>query len=600
MLPFLLQGVPALSQFRADAILEKASDAQITPAVTRIDAHYVYLIEADAAPTGEPLDKTLALLGATGPMGLTGGFFVTPRKGTLSPWSSKATDIFHNCNMGDDIKRVERGIYYRLYTGETLLSLDEAKPYFHLLHDRMTEGVYDDISDIFHHQEPAPLCEIDILKGGKEALERANVEMGLAISGEEIDYLYKTFSDLKRNPTDVELLMFGQVNSEHCRHKIFNADWIIDGEKKENTLFGMIRNTHKLNPGKTLSAYSDNSAVFEGFPADKFEVNQTDGKHTYQYVSDQMDILCKVETHNHPTAISPFPGAATGVGGEIRDEAATGIGGKSKAGLAGFMVSNLRIPHHIQPWEKEYAEFPDRLATPLEIMIDGPLGGAAFGNEFGRPQLCGFFKTYDEEHNGKYRGFHKPIMLAGGLGGIKRKHVQKNEIKPGAKILQIGGPALRIGIGGGAASSMSAGSNALDLDFNSVQRDNAEMQRRCQEVVDACIALGDANPIISIHDIGAGGLSNGCPELVAETGGEFWLRNIHNQEGSMSPMEIWCCEAQERYVLGVSPEKLDGFLALCERERCPVAVLGQANDDNRLILKDEHFDNNPIDIDINV
>jgi len=620
MKPIILQGKKALSDFRVAALLEKAREEDPPILLGRIEATYVYFVEtgtADAPLSKDLEEKTLGLLGATGSYVGDGGFFVTPRKGTISPWSSKATDIFRNCGL-TEIARVERGVCYKLYgdcdsstpipnpqspirnpQSTIQLSFAEARLAFHLIHDRMTEGVYTNVDDLFHHREPAPFRTVDILGGGHAALARANVEMGLAISDEEVDYLYETYKTLRRNPTDVELLMFGQVNSEHCRHKTFRADWIIDGQAQPMGLFDMIRNTHRAHPGGVLSAYEDNSAVMEGFPDARFEVNPGASK-VYQYVPDQIDILMKVETHNHPTAISPFPGAATGVGGEIRDEAATGTGGKSKAGLCGFMVSNLRIPHFLMPWEKDHAEFPSRLATPLEIMIDGPLGGAAFGNEFGRPQLCGFFKTYEERYNGRYRGYHKPIMVAGGIGNLKRRHVQKRAIPHGAAIIQIGGPAMRIGLGGGTASSMDSGSNVQDLDFDSVQRDNAEMQRRCQEVIDACVALEDANPIVSIHDLGAGGLSNGCPELVAETGGRFWLRKVHNEEKSMSPMEIWCCEAQERYVLAVAKEDLDGFLRLCERERCPVAVIGEATGDGHLTLHDEHFGNNPIDIELQV
>ncbi|NQU44629.1 phosphoribosylformylglycinamidine synthase [bacterium] len=599
MEPVILQGKTALSDFRIARILDKARDEQFPLEIGRIETRYVYFVETERPLESEVREKTLSLLGASGPHDESGGFYVTPRKGTISPWSSKATDIFHNCGL-TEIARVERGVYYRLFDAEgKLIALEQIQPVFHLIHDRMTEGVYIDVADLFIHRDPARLQEVDILGCGHTALERANVEMGLAISDGEIDYLYETYKKLGRNPTDVELLMFGQVNSEHCRHKIFNAEWIVDGEKQEHSLFDMIRNTHRLHPRGVLSAYADNSAVLEGFRDEWFEVAR-EGEAVYRYVPDQIDIQIKVETHNHPTAISPYPGAATGVGGEIRDEAATGIGGKSKAGLSAFMVSNLRIPHFLMPWEKDYAEFPSRLATPLEIMLEGPIGGAAFGNEFGRPQLLGFFKTYEEVCNSRYRGYHKPIMVAGGLGNMKRLHVEKKSISPGAFVIQIGGPAMRIGLGGGAASSMDTGSNALELDYDSVQRDNAEMQRRCQEVIDACVALGEKNPILSIHDIGAGGLSNGCPELISETGGEFWLRKIHNEEHSMSPMEIWCCEAQERYVLAVNQEDLPRFLALCERERCPVAVIGKATDDGHLTLRDEHFDNNAIDIDLQV
>ena len=583
----ILEGEKAFSAFRLSALNKKTG-------LENISAQWVYFIDSDVDLLGEDLERSKSLLNSVGVFKHGGGksidgFFVTPRKGTISPWSSKATDIFHNSGIAK-VKRVERGIYYNL----------EPNPKFIVsLYDRMTEGVYTEVADLFNHLSPAPLGFIDILKQGKSELEDANIKMGLALSTEEIDYLYSVYTGLKRNPTDVELLMFGQVNSEHCRHKIFNAEWIVDGEKKEKSLFGMIKNTHAKQPKGTIVAYSDNSCVLEGGVSEWFEPRRNSDK-VYAYNKQQVDIIAKVETHNHPTAISPFSGAATGVGGEIRDEGATGTGSKSKAGLSAFMVSNLRIPGFVMPWEKNHAQFPDRLASPLEIMLEGPIGGASFGNEFGRPQLCGLFKTYEDVHNGRYRGYHKPIMVAGGMGNIKRIHSQKKDILPKSLIVQIGGPAMKIGIGGGAASSMTTGSNDAELDFNSVQRGNAEMQRRCQEVIDACISMGEKNPILSVHDIGAGGLSNGCPELVSETGGHFWLRKINNEDISMSPMEIWCCEAQERYVLAVAPKNIDEFLKLCERERCPVAVIGEASSDDKLSLYDEHFDNKPIDIDVGV
>jgi phosphoribosylformylglycinamidine synthase len=603
----ILQGKQALSRFRITRLIENLKKLPSAPKVNDIEASFVYLIDTHGKLSADVIEKAHVLLGATGPFKSRDGFLVTPRKGTISPWSSKATDIFHNCGI-TSITRVERGIHYRVFTQPSkrstpgrkrALNIQQAQRILNLLFDRMTEGVYADVSDIFKHMSPARLVTVDILKHGKTALEDANFKIGLALSGEEIGYLYKTYSDLNRNPTDVELVMFGQVNSEHCRHKIFNAQWIIDGERQEKSLFGMIKNTHEKTPHRTLVAYKDNSAVMEGFCDEWFEVSR-DGSNRYHYVQDQVDMLMKVETHNHPTAISPFPGAATGVGGEIRDETACGTGGKSKAGLSAFMVSNLRVPGFVMPWEKKYAEFPVRLASPLSIMMEGPIGGAGFGNEFGRPQLLGLFRTYEEMCAGRYRGYHKPIMVAGGMGNIKRVHVHKSRIPPGARIIQLGGPAMRIGLGGGAASSMATGSNIADLDFDSVQRGNAEMERRCQEVIDACIALGPRNPILSIHDIGAGGLSNGCPELVSETGGRFSLRTVHNEDKSMSPMEIWCCEAQERYVLAVTPELLEMFLKLCERERCPAAVIGEATGDKHLSLDDEHFRNKPIDIDIDI
>jgi len=599
--PILFKGGPVYSAFRLNTLSRQLAAELPGLKITELEAHTVFMVEPTPEFAGDLWPRVAALLDTDCriPACTRDGIFVTPRKGTLSPWASKATDIFHNCGLGA-IQRVERGslFQFRLADG-THATRAQLQPALHLIHDRMTEGVYEDLSDIFQHIPPAPLVSVDILKGGLPALKQANITLGLALADDEIQYLFDVFTQLKRNPTDVELVMFGQVNSEHCRHKIFKADWIIDGNRQSTNLFDMIRNTHLRHPQGTLLAYVDNSSVIEGFPGNWYEAHPTGSNH-YGGLPEQIDILMKVETHNHPTAISPYPGAATGVGGEIRDEGATGIGGRPKAGLAAFLVSNLRIPGYIMPWETEYAEFPNRLATPLEIMTDGPLGGARFGNEFGRPQLTGIFRTYEHRHNGRYRGYHKPIMTAGGLGNIKRKHVLKKPIHEGAFIIQIGGPALRIGLGGGAASSMGSGSNAENLDFDSVQRDNAEIQRRCQEVLNCCIALNDDNPILSIHDIGAGGLSNGCPELVSETGGRFDLRKIHNEELSMSPMEIWCCEAQERYVLAVAPESLDRFMALCRRERCPAAVIGEATADKRLVLHDSHFKNNPIELDLQV
>jgi phosphoribosylformylglycinamidine synthase len=592
---------PGLSDFRTDALIRALAAEEPALRIARIETTTIYLVETAPAPAPALWPRVAALLGTDHRIEpvVRDGFFVTPRKGTLSPWSSKATDIFHNCGL-QEVRRVEKGVLSRVFDAAGIcLGPGELRSGLHLLHDRMTEGVYRDVSDIFRHLAPAPLVSVDILGAGMAALQAANESMGLALSDEEIEYLYEVYSRLKRNPTDIELVMFGQVNSEHCRHKIFRADWIIDGQAQTTNLFDMIRNTHHRHPAGTLLAYSDNSAVMEGFPGLWYEIRH-DGAPRYARVQEQVDILMKVETHNHPTAISPYPGAATGVGGEIRDEGATGIGGRPKAGLSAFMVSNLRIPGFLMPWEKDFAEFPTRLATPLEIMTDGPLGGARFGNEFGRPQLTGLFRTLEQSYNHRYRGYHKPIMVAGGMGNIKRRHVHKKDIPPRALVIQLGGPALRIGLGGGAASSMGSGSNAENLDFDSVQRDNAEIQRRCQEVINGCMALDDANPMLSLHDIGAGGLSNGCPELIAATGGRFELRAIPNEEPSMSPMEIWCCEAQERYVLAVMPEGLDRFMALCRRERCPAHVIGEATGDGQLVLHDEHFDNNPINIDVQV
>ena len=590
----LLLGSDAYSPFRMDALRDAI--AKIDPVLKniQIDAKWVYAIQMkDEAFDAEELSRAASLLNAVGPCD-EADFFVTPRKGTISPWSTKATDIFRNCGL-KSIVRVERGIRYQVHGAECGV---QGAGWMAALYDKMTEGVYESIDDLFDVDEPRPGRVYDVMGKGLAAIKEANDEMGLAISEPEMKYLAESFRKAGRNPTDTELTMFGQVNSEHCRHKIFGAEFIINGKKQKHSLFEMIKNTHKKRPQDTLSAYKDNSSVVAGFRTDIFAIDPATNR--YSFKKDQLDQLMKVETHNHPTAISPFPGAATGVGGEIRDEAATGTGSRTVAGICGFMVSNLRIPGFPQPWERIYADFPSRLATPLQIMTEGPIGGAAFGNEFGRPQLCGFFRTYEGEIAGELRGYHKPIMLAGGMGVIRRSQVQKKDVKVGALIVQIGGPAMRIGLGGGAASSMMTGTNSEALDFNSVQRGNAEMQRRCQGVVDACSYLGKANPILSIHDIGAGGLSNGCPELVEATGGKFELREVHNEERSMNPMEIWCCEAQERYVLALKPEAKSFFEELCRRERCPVAFIGVATGDGQLVLNDSYFGDKPIDMDIKV
>ncbi|MFZ4396562.1 MAG: phosphoribosylformylglycinamidine synthase, partial [Kiritimatiellia bacterium] len=596
----LYQGNTALSGFRHDALLRRLQTALPAAGLAAVEAIQIFLVEADAGFDDAGWQQVEALLDtqSTLPLNASAGFFVTPRRGTLSPWSSKATDIAHNCGL-TSVCRIESGLRYIVRnTSGAALSQKVLHPVLPLLHDRMTEGVYTNLTDLFQHQPPTPFTIVNLLDSGRAALEAANLSLGLALATDEIDYLESVYRKLNRNPTDVELLMFGQVNSEHCRHKIFKASWIVDGLPRTPGLFEMIRNTHLTHPQGTRIAYSDNSAVIDGAPANWFEPDYEHGRLYTTRAATEVDILVKVETHNHPTAIAPYPGAATGVGGEIRDEAATGIGGRTKAGLSAFIVSHLRLPDFAMPWETHAPEFPARLATPLEIMTDGPLGGARFGNEFGRPQLTGFFRTLEMDYLGRRRGYHKPVMTAGGLGAIKREHVLKRQVRGGDLILQIGGPALRIGLGGGAASSMGSGSNAENLDYDSVQRDNAEMQRRCQEVVNACTAIGAGNPIRSIHDIGAGGLSNGCPELVDPIGGSFRLRAIPNEEPSMSPMEIWCCEAQERYVLAIAPDSLTCFLELCRRERCPAAVLGRASGDGRLVLEDEHFGNHPIDIEL--
>jgi phosphoribosylformylglycinamidine synthase len=593
-----LSGARAYSPYRLNSLLDQIRTSLVDYTVAGIRADYVYFLDIDNPLPEEDVERICALLGATLENAFEMGVVVTPRKGTISPWSSKATDIFHNCGLVG-VRRVERGVHYRIEAvGDVVLDVDALQPVYHLLHDRMTEGIFEINDDLFQDLEPVPMVSVDI-RGGIQALQNANATMGLALSSDEIQYLHDAYCSIGRNPTDVELVMFGQVNSEHCRHKIFNAAWRIDGEVKEMSLFDMIRHTHAQCPEGTLVAYKDNAGVIEGHDVAWFEPS-ADANHVYRFHQTPMDIVMKVETHNHPTAISPFPGAATGVGGELRDESATGVGGRSKAGLCAFMVSNLRVPDFVMPWEQDYGDHPQRLATPLQIMLDGPIGGARFGNEFGRPQLCGLFKTFEEIHAGRHRGYHKPIMAAGGMGNIKRQHVEKGGVCAGALIVQLGGPAMRIGLGGGAASSMDTGRNQEDLDFDSVQRDNAEMQRRCQEVINACVALGVENPILSIHDIGAGGLSNGCPELVAETGGDFWLRDVPSEDRSLSPMEIWCCEAQERFVMAIERTALERFGSLCKRERCPYAVIGQARGDGRLTLSDSHFETMPIDIDIGV
>lgn len=592
------KGGPALSEFRLVNLLNGLSEGFGRKLDLRISAEFIYLIDVSSELSREEMAVCCKLLESADEAPDGGGFFVTPRKGTISPWSTKATQIFETSGI-EKVRRVERGIHYTIRdSAGKILTIEELRPGLSALFDRMTEGLYTDLSDFFEAQPPAPGRTFDVLSEGSAALEKANKTLGLAMSKDEIEYLVEAYTKADRNPTDTELVMFGQVNSEHCRHKIFNAEWVIDGEAKESSLFGMIKGTHKAHPEGTLLAYKDNSSVVEGFEADQFTIDPKSKR--YEYTKQQMDLLMKVETHNHPTAISPFPGAATGVGGEIRDESATGVGSRSKAGLAGFMVSNLRIPGHEQPWEKSDKPFPKRLATPLQIMTEGPIGGARFGNEFGRPQLAGFFRTYEMEADGRFWGYHKPIMLAGGMGSIRRNHIEKKPIPAGAWIVQLGGPAMRIGLGGGAASSMATGTNAETLDFDSVQRGNAEMERRAQEVIEACCAMGERNPILAIHDIGAGGLSNACPEIVEEVGADFELREVHNEEISMNPMEIWCCEAQERYMLAVRKEDRKIIEEICERERCPVAFIGIARDDRRLVLHDAHFGDKPIDMDINV
>ena len=583
------RGPSALSDFRRAPLLARCRTLQ--GHIDDLTTSFVYLVSLRAPLSNSDRHKLANILGSDRPYdAVTGEVLIAPRPGTISPWSTKATDILHNCRLGR-ISRIERGIAYRFVAAGPLVAAD-LEPLLPLLHDRMTEAAVGDMEALFSRVEPQPLQRIAVLANGRPALEDANGDMGLALSDDEIDYFHDVYEKLRRDPTDVELMMFSVVNSEHCRHKIFNADWIIDEDRKERSLFDMIRNTHRQHPEGSVKAYSDNSGIIQGFDA---RVLRPLKGWSYTYQSKPIHILIKVETHNHPTAISPYPGASTGVGGEIRDEGAAGTGGHSQAGLCAFFTSHLRIHDWIQPWERTYADFPERLATPLEIMTEGPIGGAGFGNEFGRPNILGIFRTFEEEFVGRYRGYHKPIMVAGGAGLIDAEHVEKKAPRCGDFVVQIGGPAMLIGLGGGAASSMDTGSNQEDLDFASVQRDNPEMQRRSQELISRCTQLGQGNPIVSIHDVGAGGLSNACPELVERAGARFDLRAIHNDDPGMSPMQIWSNEAQERYVLVVGRDDLPTFEELAARERCLYAVIGEITGDGVLNLDDPHFDETPIE-----
>jgi len=592
-----LLGEPALSDFRKRKLVRRISAQRGSE--LELDARFVYLIETGAKPEDTDIRLLQDLLHGerTESLDSDGLLLVVPRLGTQSPWSTKATDIARRCGL-QCVLRIERGIAYRVPG----LSGDERISAGHVLHDRMTQSALASLPEayeLFRHNAPGPLTFIPVLSEGSKALKTADRQLGLALSDDEIDYLVDAFVKMGRNPSDAELMMFAQANSEHCRHKIFNAEWIIDGASREQTLFGMIRNTHAKSPDGVLSAYHDNSAVISGPQGERFFVDPQTG--AYGWHHEALPFQIKVETHNHPTAISPFPGAATGSGGEIRDESATGRGARPKAGLTGFSVSHLEIPGIEIPWRASFGK-PDRIASSLEIMIEGPIGAASFNNEFGRPALCGYFRTFEQEIGGTAWGYHKPIMVAGGMGAIREQHVEKLPLVPGAHVVVLGGPAMLIGLGGGAASSVGSGLGQEDLDYASVQRGNPEMQRRCQEVIDACWSMGESNPVLSIHDVGAGGLSNALPELLNDGrhGGQLELRLVPSADTSMSPMEIWCNESQERYVLAIEPVGLEQFEAMCRRERCPFAVLGQATAERRLILSDKLLGQSPVDMPLEV
>ena len=604
------EGPASHSPFKLESLLRRLQS--IDQNITGLGARFIHFIDSKN-DLGEEQDRILDSIleyGPNWPFGADEGFkiFTLPRFGTTSPWSSKATDIAKVCGLSS-IERIERGVVFSL----ALTNKDKRpkKEAIDLLYDRMTEVAITDLKqakEIFSSLEPQPFSEVDILSDGKSALETANLQLGLALNDDEIEYLLEQFTKLNRNPTDAELMMFAQANSEHCRHKVFNADWMIDGIEKERSLFQMIKHTHEASSRNVLSAYKDNAAVIAGHKADWFLPNVDDQK--YRRFHDEIHTMMKVETHNHPTAISPYPGAATGSGGEIRDEAATGRGAMPKAGLTGFSVSHLFIPDDVQSWENTIGK-PDHIASALDIMLDGPIGGAAYNNEFGRPNILGYFRTFEEHNKEEVNtswGFHKPIMIVGGMGNISHSSVKKNDIEAGSLIIVLGGPAMLIGLGGGSASSLNAGSSDSELDFASVQRDNAELERRAQEVITRCFAMGlqnkeeKANPIILIHDVGAGGLSNAIPEVAdhSKMSADISLRDIDNAEPGMSPLEIWCNEAQERYVLSIHPEDLEIFDQICKRERCPYAVVGEVATHGNLRLKDEVFDNYPIDMPMDV
>lgn len=601
-----IDGQRALSDFRIKKLNQTLGI--IDPDIVITDAAFRYYIQLNGPLDQENTVRLSALLLSNEPVvsrnNQSQQIIVVPRIGTISSWSSKATDITRACGISA-VTRMERGVCFA-YEARGSISLDQIKEIERVLHDRMTESIlYEDmkLESLFSKYAPQPLARIDLLGEGKSAIEKANQELGLALSEDEIDYLYDHYHLMSENPTDAELMMFAQANSEHCRHKIFNADWVIDGEVRTEKLFAMIKSTTEANPQGVISAYSDNAAVIEGYSTKRLLTSVSNRE--YILSSEPIHIVMKVETHNHPTAISPFAGAATGSGGEIRDEGATGLGAKPKAGLMGFTVSHLRIPNFTQPWEQDFGQ-SERMATPLEIMLDGPLGGAAFNNEFGRPNLLGYFRTYESSlpdlPDNEIRGYHKPIMIAGGVGNVREEHACKIDIPNNAEIIVIGGPAMLIGLGGGAASSLASGTSSEDLDFASVQRGNPEIERRAQEVIDRCTSMGHDNPILLIHDVGAGGLSNAIPEAVdhSKHGALLELREVNNAEPGMSPMAIWCNEAQERYVLVIDKKRRSEFITICERERCPYSLVGNLDSSKNLTVTDRHFDNKPVDIPMEV
>ena len=597
----LLRGGPAATPFALQRQLQ--SVRILVPSVTALEAHWIYFAERSGVLESDQIGVLRSILSVESALSqnynLDEEFIVSPRIGTISPWSSKATDIVEHCGLAAT-GRVERGIIYKV-SGWSNFSADDRAAVTAQLHDRMTQSVLTQIAQIeqlFAHHQPKPVMQLESIEQLAADLADLNSQLGLALSPDEIDYLVNSYTEMGRGPTDVELMMFAQANSEHCRHKIFNASWTIDNQAEESSLFDVIKTTYLNAPHGVLSAYKDNAAVIEGHAGERF---YPDANTAYRYTSEDIHILIKVETHNHPTAICPFPGASTGSGGEIRDEGATGRGSQPKAGLCGFSVSHLQLPDMPEPWETDYGK-PNRIVSPLNIMIDGPLGAAAFNNEFGRPNILGYFRTFEQNVEGVIRGYHKPIMLAGGLGNIRADDVDKHNIPPGTPIVVLGGPAMLIGLGGGAASSMASGSSEEHLDFASVQRDNPEMERRCQEVINRCWGLQQNNPIISLHDVGAGGLSNALPEILHDSGrgGRVQLRKVPIAESGMSPMEIWCNEAQERYVLAIEKDQLPKFEQICKRERCPYAIVGEATELQQLVVNDAHFDNVPIDMPMDV